>query len=75
MITPLIHPTALAFAVRDAGFVAVETQFLHPREGYVESTDAPGPPSLASELMWSIRGPQDYAIVGRKPAEVSRVPL
>ena len=52
-----IHPNVLAFMVRDAGFAAVETRYLHPRKNFSQSDpDNECPPDLAGELMWSIRG-------------------
>ena len=67
-----VHPTALAFMLRDAGFVAVETRFLHPRENYRPDENPSSPTDLTNELMWSIRGPQDYAVFGRRTADPAR---
>jgi O-antigen chain-terminating methyltransferase len=62
-----VNPAYLSFLLDDIGFVGVETRFLHPRDGFAErTTDEVG---LADELMWALRGPQDYAVVGRKPAD------
>jgi SAM-dependent methyltransferase len=69
-----IHPDVLAFMVRDAGFAAIETRFLHPRENFSEDDDLSEElaTDLASELMWSIRGPQDFAVIARKPSAPAR---
>ena len=62
-----VNPGYLAFLCSDVGFVGVETRFLHPRDGYSSSDSEV--PDLRDELMWALRGPQDFAVLGRKPAD------
>jgi SAM-dependent methyltransferase len=61
-----VSPDYLAFLLDDVGFVGVETRFLHPRDGYLDR--AGEAVELDDELMWALRGPQDFAVVGRRPA-------
>lgn len=63
-----VNPAFLAFLLSDVGYVGVETRFLHPRDGY---QDSEGEAALADELMWALRGPQDYAVLGVKPASAT----
>ena len=60
-----VSPDYLAFLLDDLGFVGVETRFLHPRDGFRERTDERI--ELDDELMWALRGPQDYAVIGFRP--------
>ncbi|HEY2041217.1 MAG TPA: methyltransferase domain-containing protein [Jatrophihabitans sp.] len=57
-----VVPDYLTFLLSDLGYVGVETRFLHPREGYLGMT-GPGRPGLDDELMWALRGPQDFAVL------------
>ena len=46
-----IHPSVLTFMVRDAGFAAVETRFLHPRENFSQDESSNEcPTDMAGEL-------------------------
>jgi len=60
-----VNPSYLAFLLSDLGFVEVSTRFLHPREHYIESDADAEDPSLVDEVMWALRGPQDFAVLGR----------
>jgi O-antigen chain-terminating methyltransferase len=68
-----VHPDWLAFLVAHHGFVGVETRFLHPTAEYEEylagsPSDATTPvDSLLGGLRFALYGPQDYAVVARKP--------
>jgi SAM-dependent methyltransferase len=68
-----VNPDYLAFLVGDRGFVNVETRFLHPAGEYelgVTVPDGPGTAALRSmldDLRWSLYGPQDYAVIARRP--------
>ncbi|SDI94322.1 Methyltransferase domain-containing protein [Frankineae bacterium MT45] len=64
-----VNPDYLAFVLRDMGFADVETRFLHPNENYVPRTDPAGRVTLDDELMWALRGPQDYAVIARAPMQ------
>jgi SAM-dependent methyltransferase len=59
-----VNPDYLAFLLEDVGFSEVEIRFLHPNSGYQPSE---GPTELSDELMWALRGPQDFAAVARVP--------
>jgi 2-polyprenyl-3-methyl-5-hydroxy-6-metoxy-1,4-benzoquinol methylase len=68
-----LTPDYLAFAVADRGFVEVQTRFLHPRQDFektmaaidegVEDSDMLG---LMRDLCWSLQGPLDFAVIGRR---------
>jgi O-antigen chain-terminating methyltransferase len=63
----------LAFLVQDRGFVSVETRFLHPTPQYelelkaLSSDERPAIGRLLDDMSWALHGPQDYAIVARRP--------
>jgi SAM-dependent methyltransferase len=57
-----VNPDYLAFLLEDLGFTDVQTRFLHPRDGYAE-LGAGREAGLSDELMWALRGPQDFAVV------------
>lgn len=60
-----VNPDYLGFLYSDVGFVGVETRFLHPRDGY--KGRASDTVQIEDEVMWALRGPQDFAVIGRKP--------
>jgi O-antigen chain-terminating methyltransferase len=68
-----IESSYLAFLVQDRGFVSVETRFLHPTPEYelelkvLSSDERPAIGRLLDDLSWALHGPQDYAIVARRP--------
>ena len=60
-----VHPQLLGFIVEERGFTKVETRYLHPsREGALQS-ELDG--DLADDIRWALFGPQDYAVIARKP--------
>jgi O-antigen chain-terminating methyltransferase len=67
-----VNPAYLSFLLNDLGFVGVETRFIHPRDGYIgkQHDDT----LLEDEIMWAIRGPQDFAVIGRRPADLPTAP-
>ena len=68
-----IESSYLAFLVQDRGFVSVETRFLHPTPQYelelkvLSSDERPAIGRLLDDMSWALHGPQDYAIVARRP--------
>ncbi len=68
-----VHPDLLNFLVRHHGYVGVEARFSSPLAEYEDAIF----PELADsgnttwnfiqDLRWAIYGPQDYAVIGRKP--------
>ena len=70
-----VTPDYLAFLLRDRGLTDVETRFLHPLpefERALPSFDGPGFRGLElllEAVRWALKGPQDYAVVGRRPGE------
>lgn len=72
-----IHPDLLSFLVRHHGYVGVETRFSSPSPEYQDlifpdlndSGDATF--NFIQDLRWAIYGPQDYAVVGRKPVSAT----
>jgi SAM-dependent methyltransferase len=68
-----IESSYLAFLVQDRGFVSVETRFLHPTPQYelelkvLSSDERPAIGRLLNDMSWALHGPQDYAIVARRP--------
>jgi SAM-dependent methyltransferase len=68
-IRPLT-PAYLDFIVRDRGFIAVETRFLHPLSGYDRPlhTAEPAVEALLKDVQWALKGPQDFAVLARRPA-------
>ncbi len=78
-----VHPEFLSFLARHCGFERIEIKFLHPVDGGAEPTEearadapdapAPGagagsPDPLMERVRWALTGPQDYALIARKPA-------
>jgi hypothetical protein len=64
-----IHPDFLHFVAQEAGFVGVEIRFLHPRPQYDEIGPSGDP--VADDLRWALYGPQDFALVARRPPLVT----
>jgi O-antigen chain-terminating methyltransferase len=68
-----VHPDWLSFLVAHHGFVGVETRFLHPSAEYDEfaagsrSEGMSVAEPLLADLRWALYGPQDFAVVARKP--------
>jgi O-antigen chain-terminating methyltransferase len=60
-----IPPQVLSFVIEQRGFTAVEILRLHPypQEYHLDASKGPAE-ALLNELLF---GPQDYAIIGRKP--------
>jgi len=54
-----VHPLFMQFLLKEIGFVDIEILKIHPADQFPEIQD----PVVAG----LIRGPQDYAIMGRKP--------
>jgi O-antigen chain-terminating methyltransferase len=73
-----VHPDLLGFLVSEAGFVGSEARFLNPMAEYGDSvylddlTRGQTTKHHLDDLRWALYGPQDYAIVARKPAEADR---
>ena len=69
-----VTPTYLEFLVPDRGFSDVETRFLHPQPEYsLELGPENGQHAAASHMLledvrWALKGPQDYAVIARRPA-------
>jgi SAM-dependent methyltransferase len=72
-----VHPDLLGFLVTEAGFVGIEARFLNPMAEYGDNVYlddlARGQTTKhhLDDLRWALYGPQDYAIVARKPSEAS----
>jgi O-antigen chain-terminating methyltransferase len=72
-----VESSYLAFVVQDRGFVSVETRFLHPTPQYdfevkaLASDERPAIGRLLDDVSWALHGPQDYAIVARRPPIVA----
>jgi O-antigen chain-terminating methyltransferase len=68
-----LTPDYLAFLLEDRGFVDVETRFLHPLPEFSteidESAGSEGVRSLLEDVRWALKGPQDFAVVGRVPSQ------
>jgi SAM-dependent methyltransferase len=68
-----LTPDYLSFLLRDRGLVDVQTRFLHPLPEYelaLDLGDRPGQKgvsSLLEDVRWALKGPQDFAVVGRGP--------
>lgn len=68
-----VTPDYLAFLLRDRGLVDVQTRFLHPLPEYgapMEIDETPGSvgiQKLLDDVRWALKGPQDFAVVGRAP--------
>jgi O-antigen chain-terminating methyltransferase len=66
-----ITPTYLEWLVRDRGFGEVVTRFLHPLTGPLDTTELSAWPedvvTLMDDVHWALRGPQDFAVLGRRP--------
>jgi len=60
-----IPPPVLSFVLERRGFVSVTIDRLHPygREHHLDASQGQAE-SLLNELLF---GPQDYAVIGRKP--------
>ena len=69
-----VTPTYLEFLVRDCGYTDVQTRFLHPLPEYdLDLAVPPGAGAEATKLLlddvkWALKGPQDYAVIARRPA-------
>jgi SAM-dependent methyltransferase len=64
-----IHPDFLTFLAEHVGFVGVELRFLHPRPQY--ELIGPFADEMMEDVRWALYGPQDVAVVARRPARVS----
>jgi len=65
-----ITPDYLSFVCKDRGFAEVETRFLHPFPEYeleLGSTGSVALDALLRDLQWALKGPQDFAVVARRP--------
>ena len=66
-----VPPKYLEWLVRDRGFVEVTTRFLHPVADAIDSTELAGWPdhvtALLDDVHWALKGPQDFAVLGRRP--------
>jgi SAM-dependent methyltransferase len=62
-----IHPDYLEYLAREAGFVGIEVRFLHPREQY--NVLGPSNDPVAEDLRWALYGPQDFAVIARRPPD------
>jgi SAM-dependent methyltransferase len=68
-----VHPDLLGFLVAETGFVGVETRFLNPAPEYDDLRyldDIDGARMTRhhlDDLRWALYGPQDYAVLARKP--------
>jgi SAM-dependent methyltransferase len=68
-----LTPAFLSFVLNDRGFTDVETRFFSPRDAYerilgaVErEVDDADMAELMREVCWSLLGPQDMAVIGRR---------
>lgn len=68
-----VHPEFLSFLAEHCGYEGVELHYLHPVDDGAGPTgsppaagDADGP--LADRVAWALTGPQDYALIARRPA-------
>jgi O-antigen chain-terminating methyltransferase len=61
-----IHPDYLGFLADACGFVDAEIRFLHPRAEYERLAGETEDP-VDREVLWAIFGPQDLALVARRP--------
>jgi O-antigen chain-terminating methyltransferase len=72
-----VESSYLAFVVQDRGFVSVEIRFLHPTPQYdfevkvLQSDERPAIGRLLDDVSWALHGPQDYAVVARRPPIVA----
>ena len=66
-----VPPRYLEWLVRDRGFVEVTTRFLHPVADAIDSAELDGWPdhvtALLDDVHWALKGPQDFAVIGRRP--------
>ena len=66
-----VPPKYLEWLVRDRGFVEVTTRFLHPVADAIDSAELDGWPdhvtALLDDVHWALKGPQDFAVLGRRP--------
>jgi O-antigen chain-terminating methyltransferase len=73
-----VHPDWLSFLVGHLGFVGVETRFLHPATEYDDVAprsrldDTAPTDGLIADLRWALYGPQDFAVLARKPRSPTR---
>jgi len=63
-----LPPDLLAFVAENRGFAQVEIMRLHPFPQYIEAQSCDGG---ASEIERFVFGPQDYALIARKPMTTS----
>jgi len=59
-----VHPQTLQYLVEARGLIQVETMMLHP---YPEEMRIPEDTPVARIFNEYFYGPQDYAVVGRRP--------
>jgi O-antigen chain-terminating methyltransferase len=70
-----VTPTYLEFLVTDRGYAEVETRFLHPQPEYGLHVGLDGDGHgkatqlLLDDVRWALKGPQDYAVIARRPAQ------
>jgi SAM-dependent methyltransferase len=69
-----VTPDYLAFLVQDRGLVNAETRFLHPLPEFDQIAPLEAELGgrslqlLLDDVRWALKGPQDYAIVARRPS-------
>ncbi len=68
-----IHPEYLAFLLHDRGLVDIATRFLNPLPEFEQAIPSFAEPGfrglelLLDDMRWALKGPQDYATLGRRP--------
>ena len=71
-----VTPDYLAFLLRDRGLRDVETRFLHPLPEYgldlgIDTGERHGQRALGAllkDVQWALKGPMDFAVIGRSPS-------
>jgi len=68
-----VTPDYLSFLLSDRGLTDVKTKFLNPLPEFaskIPPIDKPGFRSLElliEDVRWALKGPQEYAVIGRRP--------
>jgi 2-polyprenyl-3-methyl-5-hydroxy-6-metoxy-1,4-benzoquinol methylase len=69
-----VTPTFMEFLAQDRGFTDVNIRFLHALPEYdlelaaIEGKGGRATELLLNDLRWALKGPQDYAVIARRPA-------